>query len=75
MAEKQLMADKMRELSATADYRKVIKEMNALHRAFSKKRFVHISNPSEQVLEQLRNEGFTCTQTSIKEYVQYRILW
>ena len=69
------MAEKMRELSASAKYRKCIKEMNALQRAFSNRRFVYISNPDEQTLEMLRDEGFTCTQTSIKEYVQYRILW
>jgi len=74
MAEKQLMADKMRELTSTAEYRKCIKEIQGLQRSFSKKRYVHIANPSEQVIDQLRAEGFTVTKTSIKEYIQYRIL-
>lgn len=75
MKEKQLMADKMRELTASAGYRKVIKEMQSLQRTFSKKRFVYISNPDEQTLELLKNEGFTCTKTPVKEYDQFQILW
>lgn len=75
MKEKQLMADKMRELTASAGYRKVIKEMNALQRTFSKKRFVYLSNPDEQTLDLLKAEGFTCSKTTVKEYSQYQILW
>lgn len=73
--EKQLMADKMRELSATAGYRKVLKEMNNLQRTFSNKRFVFLTNPNKQTIEQLQNEGFTVSKTAIVEYDQYKVLW
>lgn len=75
MKEKQLMADKMRELTASAGYRKVISEMNKLQRTFSKKRFVYLSNPDEQTLDLLKSEGFSCSKTSVKEYEQFQILW
>ncbi len=73
--ETQLMADKMRELSATAQYRKCISEMNRLQRAFSQKRYVYITNPDAQTLERLEAEKFTVYKTSVKEYNQYQILW
>lgn len=75
MKEAQLMADKMRELSATAQYRKCIAEMNKLQRTFSQKRFVYITNPDEQTLERLKSEKFTVHKTAVKEYNQYQILW
>lgn len=73
--EKQPLADIMREMTASADYRKVKAEMMKLHRKFSKVRYVMLFNPDEQTLEMLKNEGFECTRTSIKEYVQYKISW
>lgn len=51
--EKQLMAEKMRELSASSQYRKCISEMNKLQRCFSNRRFVTISN---NMPENIRNK-------------------
>jgi hypothetical protein len=72
---KKLMATKMLELSSTAGYRKAIKEMNALQRTFSDRRFIYLHSPSLQTQEQLRDEGFTVERTKITEYVQFKISW
>lgn len=75
MAEKLLLAEKMRELSATSQYRKLVATMNKLQREFSNRRFVHVANPTPQTLEKLREEGFTVTKTSVQEYNNYKVLW
>lgn len=75
MQAKKLMATKMLELSSTAGYRKAIKEMNALQRIFSDKRFIYIMAPSLQTQEQLRDEGFKVERTKITEYIQFKISW
>lgn len=75
MAEKLLLAEKMRELSATSQYRKLVATMNKLQREFSNRRFVHIANPMPQTLEKLKEEGFTVSKTSVKEYDNYKVLW
>lgn len=73
--EKQPLAEKMRELTASAQYRKCIAEMNKLHRAYSTVRYVYLSNPWEQTPEMLKDQGFKVEQTAIKEYVQFKISW
>lgn len=75
MAEKLLLAEKMRELSATSQYRKLVATMNKLQREFSNRRFVHIANPTQQTIEKLKEEGFTVSKTSVKEYDNYKVLW
>lgn len=75
MSSKSLFADVMREATASAGYRKVQSEMRKLVRTFSTKRYVYVSNPSEQTLEMLRNEGFTVERTKIVEYQQYKVSW
>lgn len=72
---KKQFAETMREYTATAEYRRIKKEMMKLVTSFSKQRFVHVTNPSDQLLEQLKDEGFTVSQTAIREYVQFKILW
>lgn len=69
------LADIMRELTASAQYRKVVSEMNKLQRQFATIRHVHITNPSEQTLEMLRDQKFTVERTKITEYVQFKISW
>lgn len=73
--EKQPLAEKMRELTASAQYRKCIAEMNKLHRVYSTVRYVYLSNPWDQTLEMLKDQGFKVEQTAIKEYVQFKISW
>lgn len=70
-----LMAEVMREATASADYRKCVAEMRKLARTFSKKNFVYVSNPDEQTLEMLRNEGFKVEQSKITEYKQFKVSW
>lgn len=72
---KQPLAEKMRELTASAQYRKCIAEMNKLQRTFSGVRYVHITNPSEQTLEMLRDQQFEVERTKVVEYKQYKISW
>lgn len=72
---KQPLAEKMRELSASAQYRKCIAEMNKLQRTFSNIRYVYITNPSEQTIEMLETEGFKVERTKITEYISYKVSW
>jgi len=72
---KQLMAEIMLELTASAGYRKAIKEMNAMQRAFSTQRFIYLHAPSQQTQDLLRDQGFTVKRTSMKDYIQFKIEW
>lgn len=72
---KQLMAEKMVELTASAGYRKAIKEMNLLQRQFSSQRFIYLHAPSLQTQELLRDQGFTVKRTAVKDYIQFKIEW
>jgi len=72
---KQLLAEKMRELSASSQYRKCIAEMNRLKRTFSTVRHVHIYNPSDQTIEMLETEGFKVEKTKVQEYKQFKVEW
>ena len=72
---KQLMAEKMVELTASAGYRKAIKDMNLLQRQFSTQRFIYLHAPSLQTQELLRDQGFTVKRTSVKDYVQFKVEW
>lgn len=72
---KQSLAQKMRELTASAQYRKVTAEMNKLQRTFSKVRHVHMNNLSDQTIEMLEAEEFTVERTKVQEYKQYKISW
>lgn len=72
---KQLMAERMLELTASAGYRKAIKEMNVLQRNFSSQRFIYLHSPSLQTQEQLRDQGFKVERTKITEYVQFKVSW
>lgn len=69
------LAEKMRELTASAQYRKCIAEMNKLQRNYGTNRFVYITNPSEQTLEMLRDQQFEVERTKITQYVSYKISW
>lgn len=69
------LAEIMRELTASAQYRKVVSEMNKLQRSFSTIRYVHITNPSPQTIEMLIDQGFSVERTKITEYIQFRISW
>lgn len=72
---KKSFAESMREATASAGYRKVKREMLNLVRTFSTVRHVFVTNPSEQTIEMLTNEGFRVDRTSIKEYIQYKVSW
>lgn len=72
---KKSFAESMREATASAGYRKVKKEMLNLIRTFSKVRHVFVTNPDEQTIEILTDEGFAVERTSIKEYIQYKVSW
>lgn len=72
---KQQLAERMRELTASAQYRKCIAEMNKLQRTFSTVRYVHIHSPSEQTIEMLEVEGFNVERTKITEYIQFKVSW
>lgn len=72
---KQPLAEKMRELTASAQYRKCVAEMNRLQRSFSTVRHVYITNPSEQTIEMLETEKFKVERTKITEYVQVKVSW
>lgn len=69
------LAEKMRELSASSQYRKCIAEMNRLQRTFSTVRHVYISNPSDQTIEMLETEKFKVERTKVTEYVQVKVSW
>lgn len=72
---KQLLAEVMRELTATSDYRKLKSEMMRLAKTFSKQRYVMVHKPDEQTLEMFRNEGFEVSQTKVTEFIQFKISW
>jgi len=72
---KQLMAEIMVELTASAGYRKAVKEMRQLQAKFSTQRYVMIFNPNEQTIEMLQDQGFKVERTKITEYIQYRVSW
>ena len=69
------MAERMLELTASAGYRRAIKEMNAMQRAFSTQRFIYLHAPSQQTQDLLRDQGFKVERTSIKDYVQFKCSW
>ncbi len=69
------LSEKMRELTASSQYRKCIAEMNKLQRTFSTVRHVHISNPSDQTIEMLETEKFKVERTKVTEYVQVKVSW
>lgn len=75
MATKQLMAEKMLELTASSGYRKAIKEMNVLQRTFSSQRFIYLHAPNLQTQDLLRDQGFKVERTSIKDYIQFKVSW
>lgn len=75
MAGKQLMAEIMLEMTASAGYRKAIKEMRQLQAKFSKQRFIYIHAPDIQTQDMLRDQGFKVERTKITEYVQFKISW
>lgn len=75
MSKKQLMAERMVELTASAGYRKAIQEMNKLQRQFSSQRFIYLHAPTIQTQEMLRDQGFKVERTKITEYIQFKISW
>lgn len=72
---KQLMAEKMLELTASAGYRKALKKMNNLQRTFSSQRFIYLFAPTIQTQELLRDQGFKVERTKITEYIQFKCEW
>lgn len=72
---KQLLADILREGTASADFRKAKLEMMKLIRSFSKVRHIIMFNPDDQTVEMLRNEGLSVERTKITEYVQFKVSW
>jgi len=72
---KQLMAEIMLEMTASAGYRKAVKEMRGLQARFSKQRFIHLHAPDLQTQEMLRDQGFKVERTKITEYVQFKVSW
>jgi len=69
------LAEIMRELTASAQYRKAVSEMNKLQRTFSTVRHVYVTNPSEQTIEMLETEEFKVERTKVQEYKQFKVEW
>ena len=72
---KQLMAEIMVEMTASAGYRKAISEMRKLQNSFSKQNFIYLHAPDIQTQDLLRDQGFKVKRTSIKEYIQFKVSW
>lgn len=75
MTQKHPLSDIMRELTASAAYRKGVKEMRQLHSKFSTQRYIYLFAPNEQTIEMFTDQGFEVTRTAIKEYIQYKVSW
>lgn len=76
MAEKRLYAEIVRELTATADYRKGKAEIAKLQRSYSKVRHIRLFKPDDHAVELFKEEGFTVERDEhIKDYVSFKISW